>query len=87
MRAGEHHARHLDPGGRVDAGEPGLYPGQLVRGRQVAQLLGGRRAIDSVTAAKIKRRLDAGETGKELAREYRVSPRTIRRIRDRDQAA
>ena len=51
--------------------------------RDRGQVLGRRRAIDSVTAGKIKRRLDAGEPGKELAREYRVSPRTIRRIRER----
>ena len=59
----------------------------LVAARARGKLLGRRRAIDAVTAAKIKRRLDAGEPGKELAREYRVSPRTIRRIRDREQAA
>lgn len=55
----------------------------LSAARERGQVLGRRRAIDGVTAAKIKRRLDAGEPGKELAREYRVSPRTIRRIRER----
>lgn len=59
----------------------------LVAAKARGTLLGRRRAIDSVTAAKIKRRLDAGEPGKELAREYRVSPRTIRRIREREAAA
>ena len=57
----------------------------LSAARARGQVLGRRRAIDAVTAAKIMRRLDAGEPGKELAREYRVSPRTIRRIRDREQ--
>lgn len=57
----------------------------LVAAKARGTLLGRRRAIDSVTAAKIKRRLDAGEPGKELAREYRVSPRTIRRIREREE--
>lgn len=55
----------------------------LVAARARGQVLGRRRAIDAVTAAKIMRRLEAGEPGKELAREYRVSPRTIRRIRER----
>lgn len=55
--------------------------------RARGQVLGRRRAIDAVTARKIKGRLDAGEPAKELAREYRVSPRTIRRVRDREQAA
>ena len=55
----------------------------LAAARARGKLLGRRRAIDAVTAAKIKGRLDAGEPGKALAREYRVSPRTIRRIRDR----
>ena len=59
----------------------------LAAARARGQLLGRRRAIDSVTAAKIKGRLDAGEPGKELAREYRVSPRTIRRIRERETVA
>lgn len=56
----------------------------LAAARARGKLLGRRRAIDAVTAAKIKGRLDAGEPGKELAREYRVSPRTIRRIRERE---
>lgn len=56
----------------------------LSAARARGQMLGRRRAIDAVTSAKIKRRLDAGEPGKELAREYRVSPRTIRRIRERE---
>ncbi len=59
----------------------------LAAARARGKLLGRRRAIDAMTAAKIKRRLDAGEPGKELAREYRVSPRTIRRIRERERSA
>lgn len=56
----------------------------LAAARARGQVLGRRRAIDTVTAGKIKGRLEAGEAGKELAREYRVSPRTIRRIRSRE---
>lgn len=58
----------------------------LQAARARGQLLGRRRAIDSATAVKITRRLDAGEAAKELAREYRVSPKTIRRIREREAA-
>lgn len=58
----------------------------LSAARARGQVLGRRRAIDTVTAGKIVHRLDAGEPAKELAREYRVSPKTIRRIRDREGA-
>lgn len=56
----------------------------LQAARARGQMLGRKRAIDSTTAGKIVQRLMAGESAKELAREYRVSSRTIRRIRDRE---
>lgn len=55
----------------------------LTAARARGTMLGRRYAIDTATAGKIARRLEAGEPTKELAREYRVSPRTIRRIRER----
>lgn len=56
----------------------------LKAARARGQVLGRRRAIDGVTAGKIALRLNNGDTVAGLAREYRVSPRTIRRIRTRE---